>query len=53
VWAVNNLLISKGRLEDAGPGSYAGNAHAEWSELMQEQRQDYRLRAGSKLIGSA
>lgn len=53
VRAVNNLLIGKGRLEDAGPGDYRGNEHGEWSDVVLVQRHDYHLRRQSRLVGIA
>lgn len=51
--AVNNLLLGKSRLESAGPGEYAANFDAQWSDVALAVRQDYRLKKSSKLVGKA
>ena len=51
VRAINNLLVGQGNLETAAPGEYKNNINIEWNEFAFAQREDYRLRGTSKLIG--
>jgi len=51
--AVNNLLVGKGTLNTAGPGEYRNNITVGWEEFERAAREDYRLRAQSKLLGTA
>ena len=51
VRAINNLLVGQGNLETAAPGEYKNNINVEWNEFAFAQREDYRLRGTSKLIG--
>jgi hypothetical protein len=51
--ALNNLLIGGTGLEAAGTGEFAANATADWSQVASAQRQDYRLKATSRLVGTA
>jgi hypothetical protein len=51
--ATNNLLIGGSDLEAAGAGKFAGNAVADWSQVSSAPRLDYRLKASSRLVGTA
>jgi hypothetical protein len=51
--AVNNLLVGRGKLDSAGPGEYKNNPNVGWEEFAQASREDYRLTAKSKLLGTA
>lgn len=51
--AVNNLLVGKGNLETAGAGSYRNNFTVDFDEFVKANREDFRLAAGSRLIGRA
>jgi len=51
--AMNNLLVGKGKLDTTVPGEYKNNINVEWDEFVQAQREDYRLKSTSKLIGRA
>lgn len=50
--AMNNLLVGSGVLESAGAGRYISNYTAGSADLVTEGR-EYRLRAGSALVGQA
>ena len=51
--AINNLLVGNGRLEDAGGGDYRSNFHVGPNEFANAAQFDYRLRAGSAVLGKA
>ena len=53
VSAVNNLLVGRGKLDSAAPGSYLNNFTVDWDEFEQASREDYRLKRGSNLAGKA
>ena len=53
VLAVNNVLVGRGNLDSAGPGIYKNNFTVGWSEFEFAAREDYRLKATSRLIGKA
>ena len=53
VYAVNNLLVGKGKLDSAGPGEYSNNFNVNASEFANFSGQDYRLRPMSRLLGKA
>lgn len=53
VKAFNNVLVGKGRLDDAAPGEYKANFTVDWDQFELAAREDYRLKRGSKLIGKA
>lgn len=50
---VNNLLVGKGSLELQTAHESRDNVEAQWSEFGLPQRLDYRLKAGSRLVGRA
>ncbi len=51
--AINNLLLGAGNLESAGPGDYRNNVHADPADFVATDLHDYRLLAGSPLVGKA
>lgn len=51
--AINNLLVGKGKLEISGPGEYRNNINVDWDQFVNAQREDYRLKFNSRLIGTA
>ena len=51
VSAVNNVLVGRGKLDSAAPGSYLNNFTVDWEEFEQAAREDYRLKRGSNLVG--
>ena len=51
VVAVNNLLLGKGTLDQAGPGIYQNNFNVDFDEFALAVREDFRLKANSRLIG--
>lgn len=51
LYAVNNLLVGKGKLDSSGPGEYLNNINADPSEFVDLPGQDYRLRSTSQLVG--
>lgn len=51
--AINNLLVGSGSLQDAGRGDYRNNLNVEWDPFVQASRDDYRLRPGASVLGSA
>lgn len=53
VAAVNNVLVGRDAVLDVPAGSSQGNVVADWPDFVLPQRDDYRLRADSKLYGSA
>ena len=53
VIAVNNLLVGSDRLESAGAGDYRNNFNVDLDEFVLAVREDFHLKAGSKLIGRA
>jgi len=53
VYAVNNLLLGKGKLDSAGPGEYSNNINIDGGEFVNLSGQDYRLKATSRLLGKA
>jgi hypothetical protein len=53
VYAVNNLLVGKGKLDSAGPGEYLNNINVDADEFVDLPGQDYRLRSTSQLLGKA
>ena len=53
VLAVNNLLVGKGKLADAGPGTYQNNFNVDIGEFVLAVRDDYRLNERSTLWGKA
>jgi hypothetical protein len=53
VHAINNLLVGKSRLEEAGPGDYRNNFNVDLDEFVLAVREDFHLKPGSKLIGKA
>lgn len=53
VVAVNNLLLGSGRIETAGAGRLINNLQVTRDAFEQTTPDDYRLRAGSGLIGKA
>lgn len=53
VHAINNLLVGKSKLEEAGPGDYRNNFNVDLDEFVLAVREDFHLKPGSKLIGKA
>lgn len=53
VKAVNNLLLGRDRLEDAGSGTRAGNSNAQMTDVAAADSFDYRLRKTAAPVGSA
>jgi len=53
VFAVNNLLVGKGKLDSAGLGEYSNNINIDGGEFVNLSGQDYRLKATSRLLGKA
>ena len=49
--AANNVLLGPGTLDDTGPGIYRNNPSATPRDFQDADAYDYRLRAGSPLIG--
>jgi len=52
VVAVNNLVVGRGLSIESGAGSRRGNAIGRWPDFVLPQRDDYRLRWDSPLLGS-
>jgi hypothetical protein len=53
VFAINNLLVGKGRLDGGGAGEYRNNFNVDLDEFVLAVREDFHLKPGSKLIGKA
>ena len=53
VGAVNNVLVGRGKLDSAAPGSYHNNFTVDWDEFEHAAREDYRLKRSSNLVGKA
>lgn len=54
VLAANNILVGKSPVLDVGTdGRATNNSSADWPEFVLPQRDDYRLRVGSRLLGKA
>ena len=53
VHAINNLLVGKSKLEEAGPGDYRNNFNVDLDEFVLAVREDFHLKPGSKLIDKA
>lgn len=51
VKGIDNLLVGKGSLEAAGIGEYEANFNVDYDQFARAVRQDYRVRADSKLVG--
>lgn len=51
--AINNLLVGKSKLEEAGPGDYRNNFNVDLDEFVLAICEDFHLKPGSKLIGKA
>lgn len=49
----NNILVGRGELEVKAPASIKGNVQARVDDFADPSRFDYRLRIGSKLVGTA
>ena len=49
--AMNNLLVSKNKLDPGVDGQLDNNINAGWEHFVLPQRFDYRLKASSSLIG--
>ena len=49
----NNLLVGRGELEIKAPGTVTGNEQARPDDFVEPSKFDYRLRKGSKLLGTA
>lgn len=50
-YALNNLLVGKGRLDSAGSGDYSNNINVNAGEFVNLSGQDYRLKPTSRLVG--
>ena len=53
VFAINNLLVGKNRLDAGGAGEYRNNFNVDLDEFVLAVREDFHLKPGSKLIGKA
>lgn len=53
VFAINNLLVGKNRLDSGGAGQYQNNFNVDLDEFVLAVREDFHLKPGSKLIGKA
>jgi hypothetical protein len=53
VFAINNLLVGKNRLDVGGAGEYRNNFNVDLDEFVLAVREDFHLKPGSKLIGKA
>ena len=53
VFAINNLLIGKNRLDAGGAREYRNNFNVDLDEFVLAVREDFHLKPGSKLIGKA
>lgn len=53
VFAINNLLVGKGRLDAGGAGEYRNNFNVDLDEFVLAVRESFHLKPGSKLIGKA
>ena len=53
VFAINNLLVGKNRLEVGGAGENRNNFNVDLDEFVLAVREDFHLKPGSKLIGKA
>ncbi len=51
--AANNLLVGRSLLESAGVGEYRNNYVVERAEFINADKDDYRLKRGSRLVGKA
>lgn len=51
IYAMNNLLVGKGKLDSAGPGDYSNNFNVSAGEFVNLSGQDYRLKSTSPLVG--
>jgi len=51
VYAMNNLLVGKGKLDSAGAGDYSNNINVSAAEFVNLFGQDYRLKSTSRLVG--
>jgi len=49
----NNILVGRGELEVKAPASIKGNVQARVDDFADPSKFDYRLRRGSKLVGTA
>ncbi len=53
VHAINNLLVGKSKLQEAGPGDYRNNFNVDLDEFVLAVREDFHLKPSSTLIGKA
>jgi hypothetical protein len=53
VFAINNLLVGKNRLDAGGAGEYRNNFNVDLDEFVLAVREDFHLKPGSKLNGKA
>ncbi|HTJ96227.1 MAG TPA: hypothetical protein VL381_02065, partial [Rhodocyclaceae bacterium] len=49
--ALNNLLVTRNKLNTNLPGQVANNPNASWDQVASAARYDYRLKANSPLLG--
>ncbi|MDE2598522.1 MAG: hypothetical protein KGL40_02750 [Rhodocyclaceae bacterium] len=49
--ALNNILVSRNKINPNLEGQISNNPNADWDQFVLPQRFDYRLKAGSSLLG--